>query len=58
MLANTVRAQTAPARVMRALARVAETAAIFESPRGDAEHTAATLLNRDAAWSLQGRSIA
>jgi hypothetical protein len=58
MLANTVRAQAAPARVMRTLARVAETAAIVESPRGDAGDTAATLLNRDAAWSLQGRSIA
>lgn len=53
MLANTVRAQTAPARVMRTLARVAETATIIESPRGDAGDTAALLLSRDTHGTHQ-----
>lgn len=49
LLANTVRAQTAPARVMRTLAAVAETATIIQGPRGDADTTAAALLCRDAS---------
>lgn len=58
LLANTVRAQTAPVQVMRALARAAEAAPAVESVRGDAEDTAATLLDRHAAWHFQRRSIA
>jgi len=57
MLANTVRAQTAPAQVMRTLAGVAETATIIESPRGDADDTATTLLRRTAAWQNTCRSL-
>jgi hypothetical protein len=56
LLANSVRAQTAPARVMRALARVAEQATVLESPRAEAAETAATLLSRDAAWQTPRRS--
>lgn len=57
LLRNTVRAQEAPARVMRLLARVAETAAIFEGTRGEAEETAALLLDR-ASWPSDLRNIA
>jgi hypothetical protein len=56
LLANAVRAQTAPARVMRALAKVAEQATVLESPRAEAADTAATLLARDAAWQTPRRS--
>lgn len=58
MLTNTVRAQAAPSEVMRVLARVAEAAPGIESPRGDAEDTAAALLGQHAGWHLEGRSIA
>ena len=58
MLANTVRARTAPARVMRVLAGVAQNATIMESPRGDADDTAKTLLRDEAAWQRPRRSIA
>mgnify|MGYP000520359828 CR=1 FL=1 len=58
LLANTVRAQVAPSRVMRVLAKVAEGAATVESARGDAEDTAADLLSFDAAWHSSRRSIA
>ena len=58
LLTNTVRAQTAPAQVMSALARAAEAAPGVESLRGDADETAAALLSRHAAWHLHRRSIA
>ncbi len=53
LLLNTVRAQAAPARVMRLLARVAESAEMLEGPRGEAESTAADVLSRTAAWQTE-----
>jgi hypothetical protein len=50
LLQRTVRAQAAPARAMRVLARVAESAVTLVGPRGDAERTAHDLLRRAAAW--------
>lgn len=46
LLQHTVRAQEAPARVMRLLARISQTAVTLDGPRGEAEATAADLLNR------------
>jgi hypothetical protein len=49
LLPHTLRAQQAPARVMRLLARVAETAVTLTGLRGEAEDTAADLLIRATA---------
>jgi hypothetical protein len=46
LLTHTVRAQEAPARVMRLLARVSQAAVTLDGPRGEAEETAADLLTR------------
>lgn len=59
LLANTVRAQAAPARVMRTLAKVAEAAVTVESPRGDADDVVAALLSREggSAFGDVGASL-
>lgn len=49
LLQHTVRAQEAPARVLRVLARISESAVTLEGPRGEAEETVADLLNRTDA---------
>lgn len=46
LMAHTVRAQLAPAQVMRTLAHVAATAVTLEGERGEAEDTAAEILKR------------
>ena len=53
LLLSAVRAQVAPARVMRLLARVAESAEILEGPRGEADSTTAALLARTLAWKTE-----
>lgn len=58
LLANTVRAQEAPARVMRTLAKVIGAAPVVGSLRGEAAQTAAELLSRHATWHLESRNIA
>lgn len=58
LMSNTVRAQTAPARVMRVLARVTETAATLEGVRGEAAETAAHLLRDLDSWFSDRRNIA
>ena len=50
LLQNTVRAQAAPARVMRVLTRVAESAMTLEGTRGEAESTATDVLKHTEAW--------
>ncbi len=55
LLANTIQAQANPARVMRVLARVAETARMMDGVRGEADETARALLNEAALWRQDDR---
>jgi hypothetical protein len=48
-LVNTVRAQIAPAQVLRTLATVAESAKTFDGERGEAAETVTDLLARISA---------
>lgn len=57
LLPHTARAQEAPARVMRLLARIVETTPMLEGARGEAEETAVAVLNR-ADWHPELRDIA
>lgn len=58
LLTNSVRAQSAPVMVMRALAGVVESAPVIRSLRGEADDTTAALLRRHADWHSSRRSIA
>jgi hypothetical protein len=46
---NSIRAQVAPARVLRTLAAVAESAKMFDGERGEADETVTNLLARISA---------
>jgi hypothetical protein len=46
LLAHSIRAQIAPQRVLQTLAKVADTAIMFDGDRGEADQTAADLLDR------------
>lgn len=49
LLVNSIRAQVAPARVLRTLAAVAESAKMFDGERGEADETVTNLLARISA---------
>jgi hypothetical protein len=53
LLQNTVRAQAEPARILRTLARAAQSAESLEGPRGDVEWMVGDILSRAAAWKSE-----